>query len=142
MKKRLINRESLHRILNSLLTCLKHDDTEEYGLSIMPILQNLMQAQKSGMYIPGETIKNERQRIKIIQHGVIPVMIHGYQTTKIKELKELFNSHLTKSFQIEDFRWTLKELKVNQGFTDGNNEFQEDIQTKEILPLCNSILNN
>lgn len=119
LKRKLINTEFLHQLLDTLINSVQL----ETKIIICPLLAqinaNLVKIHKKTTYIPGETLENERQRIKVIQHGIIPVFIFVFETSKKPELTELVHNYLFSLFRMDDLKWTLKALPLNRNDSAG-----------------------
>ena len=76
---------------------------------LLSILVKLMQFRKENIYIPGETLQIEQQRVKLMQFGIVPLCLHLIlNSTENKELPDMAAEHLCMCYPTPELEWTLE----------------------------------
>lgn len=107
LKHHLINMESLHLMLDLVVGDIENP-SPQYASIIINALIKLMETSKNSIYIPGETLENQKQRVKIMQHGLLVAFLHAYERTKQDDIKKIIEGHLKRFYEIQELEWNYK----------------------------------
>ena len=106
MRKVIIESEISQQLMDLILhSCQKFHFQEEFfifyelGVKILGCIANI---HKSKYYIPGETIENERMRIKFIQDGGLLSLYYTSKNSFSQNLRFYAKKQLLQDFDIED----------------------------------------
>ena len=99
-----------------------HDISKVY----LVLLIKLFNSTKSFIYIPGKTLEEEKQRAVILQHGILPVLIHVLLNTKDEMVKEMIRRHVKEDYSFHDIQYTSKLLDHYLNITHKEGEMDEE----------------
>lgn len=95
----------------------------------LALIIKLFNSTKSFVYIPGKTLEAEKQRIALLQHGILPVLLHVLETTTDETLKEIIKRHVREDYGFNDVEWTVRQVDK-----DLKNETKEVSIKGEVEP--------
>ena len=136
LRKCILGTPSLHLFIDVIIAAA-NEEPPEIAKSALRVLHKLMQSKKNGVYIPGQTLDNEKQRIRIMQHGWILAVLHILQNTKNEELLRLAEDGVKSLCPLQELEWNGKLVERH---ISGDDKFFNKMKPKtgsivgEILP--------
>ncbi len=105
LKKYLLTTAALHRLIDMIIA---DSASEKPTLSIsgFAVVTKLLRSQRNGVYIPGQTLEGEKQRVRVIQHGWVLAAVHLAMSAKDPELARMAAEHLKKGYQARELEWS------------------------------------
>ena len=86
------------------------------------------------MYIPGKTMEDEKQRVFIIQNGLVVALVYTIISQKNKEIQSVAEEILYNEIRFYEVRWTLNMLNK------GNRTILQKEVPSQNPPSENSLL--
>lgn len=77
---------------------------------LLRILTKLMECKDASAYIPGETLQLEQQRCKVMQYGMLPVLCHLINQSKVSSIVQAAAEHLCTCYPTPEIEWSLQML--------------------------------
>jgi hypothetical protein len=112
---------------------------EEHEISkvCLALIIKLFNSTRSFIYIPGKTLEEEKQRLVMLQHGILPIFIHILFTTKYEVLKDIIKKHIKENYGYQDIEYTSKLLDNHLRIT-----YKEAIRSGKVMKRNNFGFNN
>jgi len=109
LRRFFVNTENLHALLDCIISDSQNENCE-ISLNALKTLAKLVKCNKTGVYIPGQTLEAEKQRIRIMQHGFLQILAYLVLQTKDANLKKTADDFLRFSCEIKELEWSIKAL--------------------------------
>ncbi len=97
----------IYQIMDSLISDWgpRTEQSSRSKTIILKILTGLMQYKEKSVYIPGETLQTEQQRIRVMQCGVVPLCLHFLSRDETDDLSSIAGDHLCTSYITPELEW-------------------------------------
>jgi len=119
-----------------IIDCLNSDTTRSLCEIPIRIMKIFISATKDSLYIPGHTLNKEKQRAKLIQFGIILILIYAIEKILDETLNKLVKLHLKEDFTDLEIEWTFKAV---QKYTQENDEVVYKRQHCKSVHLTNTV---
>lgn len=139
LRRYLQRQDFIHALTNSLVVSCSRDVCKAFVKDCAAVLCNLAYSDKLRFYIPGETIKQEKVRRKLLLWGGLIGLYYFVGNTSVREAGELCESVRNKAMSLRDYEDLLKVLKLYLGGLDDSELFTEECEVKQNSPQAREV---
>ena len=96
---------SIHSLLDIILAGIP-----KVSIASMQLIADLLKQNQTNIYIPGKTQSSEKNRIKIIRYGFVPILIHASLNGKSEKFRRTAENIVRYNCYLKELEWSLTML--------------------------------
>ncbi len=134
MRKYIVSTSTLHRLMDIMISDCPSSPDPVLARGAFRTLSRLMHIRRSEVYIPGQTLDCERQRVRIMQHGWILAALRVSMGDKDSTLTRAAEEHLVHAgYQARELDWNLRAV---DRFMGGEDSFLARVKSHKLPGLA------